>query len=359
MDASSADSSDAKTLLGRTLVPAALTGFFLFQGWGNEPERRDIGPKDMDAIAQALKNYIQGPAERELSVDVVRRLHWDYLTPTTPPMVMLDTRTCRAGKTVKSNVAVQTFAGHARWRLQDDVDAVLLDKQGAARLREHVKTAAGACQAACILVSPCAFFSADASKTAAQYSRRDTAGREDRDSSQPFSIKILVGALREHRFRTACLLAGDIHYAYQAEGFLRERLGDSQVEVLSFVEVVSSASLNFSSLRALGARKTLRSRLARWFEPSADTAYCAYGDLVDVMIQQNGLPGLGIETSRLKRVFENNNGLITIEGWGAGVRAAPLVAMSHGRYRAGGGTCGTSARRRYQDWACGAIVSST
>lgn len=306
--------SGPQALLGQTLVPAALTAFFLFQGWGNEPERPDISPKDMDAMARALKTYIEGPTERELSMDVVRRWHWDFLTPTTPPIVMLDTRTYREERKVTSKVAVPTFAGLARWSCQDDVGTILMDTLGAGRLQDHLKQAADAYNEACILVSPCAFFSADAQKTASQYFTREIADREDWDSSHPLSIKILADAFRKHGIRTVCLLAGDIHYGYRAEGSLKKSIGVGLFDEVNFIEIVSSACLNYSLLPALGARKTLRCRSARWFEPTANTVYSASGDLIDIMVKEKGLPDLEVETRRLERVFENNIGLITIKG---------------------------------------------
>ena len=83
---------------GRRAVANALAAFWAFQGWGNQPEAFDQGFRDtLAAGAQALGD--PQPGEGHPAAAYEKALwgfdRWAYLVPTTPPVVMLDTRTQR------------------------------------------------------------------------------------------------------------------------------------------------------------------------------------------------------------------------------------------------------------------------
>jgi hypothetical protein len=78
---------------GRRVVANALAAYWLFQGWGNDPDSYD------DAFKGAVTGFLVGDRgvsaatfeERLWSFD-----RWSYVAPTTPPAVVLDTRTQRS-----------------------------------------------------------------------------------------------------------------------------------------------------------------------------------------------------------------------------------------------------------------------
>jgi hypothetical protein len=78
---------------GRRLVANALAAYWLFQGWGNDPDSDD------EALARTVEAFLRGEAtvsaaefeERLWSFD-----RWSYVAPTSPPVVVLDTRTQRS-----------------------------------------------------------------------------------------------------------------------------------------------------------------------------------------------------------------------------------------------------------------------
>jgi hypothetical protein len=78
---------------GRRFVANALAAYWLFQAWGNDP----------DSFDDALKGTVAGFLVGERSVSAAKfedRLwsfdRWSYAVPTTPPAVVLDTRTQRS-----------------------------------------------------------------------------------------------------------------------------------------------------------------------------------------------------------------------------------------------------------------------
>ncbi|MGH9159183.1 MAG: hypothetical protein ACRD2X_04265 [Vicinamibacteraceae bacterium] len=88
-----------KSDLGRRTVTNALVAYWLCQGWGNDPSRFDA------AFEKQVQEYCELPRTSAGSVAAARSrsyddffwdFHdWGYITPTTPPMFVLDTRTQR------------------------------------------------------------------------------------------------------------------------------------------------------------------------------------------------------------------------------------------------------------------------
>jgi hypothetical protein len=78
---------------GRRFVANALAAYWLFQGWGNDPDSYD------DALKGTVAGFLAG--DREVSAATFEeRLwsfdRWSYVAPTNPPAVVLDTRTQRS-----------------------------------------------------------------------------------------------------------------------------------------------------------------------------------------------------------------------------------------------------------------------
>jgi hypothetical protein len=78
---------------GRRFVANALAAYWLFQGWGNDPDSFD------DALKGTVAGFLVG--DRSVSAaEFEERLwsfdRWSYAVPTTPPAVVLDTRTQRS-----------------------------------------------------------------------------------------------------------------------------------------------------------------------------------------------------------------------------------------------------------------------
>jgi hypothetical protein len=78
---------------GRRFVANALAAYWLFQGWGNDPDSYD------DALKGTVAGFLAGDPEVSAAAFEERLWsfdRWSYVAPTTPPAVVLDTRTQRS-----------------------------------------------------------------------------------------------------------------------------------------------------------------------------------------------------------------------------------------------------------------------
>ncbi len=75
----------------RSMIGDALVAYWLFQAWGNDPQR-------VAALAAPIQAYLQDPTPPQKAATHAAMLafhQWDYQTPHDPPMRVLDTRTER------------------------------------------------------------------------------------------------------------------------------------------------------------------------------------------------------------------------------------------------------------------------
>lgn len=84
------------SLAGRRIIANGLAAYFVFQGWGNDPDRFD------DAFLQTLQSHLTGRADadadrsaREYDKLLWTHRGWSYTAPGTPLTLVLDTRTQR------------------------------------------------------------------------------------------------------------------------------------------------------------------------------------------------------------------------------------------------------------------------
>ncbi len=113
----------------KRIIGNALVAYLLCQGWGNDP----------DAFAEVLEQ-VQAPsldARRDNLLDsaaldrLIDRLigfnRWQYVLPTTPALVVLDTRTRRW----RSEIALRRPSGLLDWEALSELQQELLDHPSA------------------------------------------------------------------------------------------------------------------------------------------------------------------------------------------------------------------------------------
>ncbi|KXS36967.1 MAG: hypothetical protein AWU55_2709 [Halomonadaceae bacterium T82-2] len=109
----------------RRIIGNALLGYLLCQGWGNAPQRLDA---PLGSLADLLDAVVDGelPADRQdgLIRELLRFEGWDYTLPTTPRVVVLDTRTRRW----RSERARHRPSGLMDWEALSDFQQTLLDE---------------------------------------------------------------------------------------------------------------------------------------------------------------------------------------------------------------------------------------
>ncbi|MBA4743592.1 MAG: alkaline phosphatase family protein, partial [Azoarcus sp.] len=105
----------------RRVVGNAVIGYLIHQGWGNRPEVFD--DEMLDTVAETLAR--PGSDAHE---DCIHRLmkfrQWHYTWPTTPPLVVIDTRTHRW----RSETAARKPSGLMDWEAITDLPYELRDR---------------------------------------------------------------------------------------------------------------------------------------------------------------------------------------------------------------------------------------
>ncbi|SFQ01522.1 alkaline phosphatase D family protein [Pseudomonas borbori] len=122
----------------KRIIGNALLAYLLCQGWGNQPE---AFAEPLAACSELLRQAQHGggldPARQDALLDSLLRLqHWHYVLPTTPALLVLDTRTRRW----RSEGRLSRPSGLMDWEALCEFQQALLDHP------------------ACIIVSPAPMF---------------------------------------------------------------------------------------------------------------------------------------------------------------------------------------------------------
>ncbi|EAR59708.1 hypothetical protein [Neptuniibacter caesariensis] len=76
----------------RSIIGNALIGYWLCQGWGNDPDKF---PANWCSALEQSAEQENGLPRDQLITEVLEFEHWNYALPTSPKLVVLDTRTKR------------------------------------------------------------------------------------------------------------------------------------------------------------------------------------------------------------------------------------------------------------------------
>ncbi len=114
----------------KRIIGNALLAYLLCQGWGNNPDA--FGPllkQSTELTAQAAGNdgYLPSQPLDTLIDHLLKFQQWHYVLPTTPAMVVLDTRTRRW----RSEVNLHQPSGLLDWEALSELQQALLDHRSA------------------------------------------------------------------------------------------------------------------------------------------------------------------------------------------------------------------------------------
>jgi hypothetical protein len=307
------------------IIRHALTGYFLFQGWGNQPE--SYTNDQCSGISQKLFDRGRKNKEKNNKPFPIKEIigwHWDYQTPTTPPFNILDTRTYRYNSTITVETLVEIRGATEKdttyeWKktAKGVRDLTTIDQGASEKLMVSLQKQAEAkgpneFKYFCVLVSPCAVFSADASRTAdILFKDKTLVDSENWDLSHPDSVKLLLQPIISSRFQRVLFISGDIHYGYINTGTVTSKNHAHRLEI---IEAVSSPSLNYDPKTFLGTYKFQKSqRIARWYLPEEQKSRFASGNLLEPAIEKSCEPDYLITTTRRDGDNRYNNNIGTIE----------------------------------------------
>ncbi|MDN5484728.1 MAG: alkaline phosphatase family protein [Pseudomonas sp.] len=112
----------------KRIIGNALMAYLLCQGWGNQPKVFGELVSQTQALAnQAQDNHLDAIQQDELVTTLLKFQQWHYVLPTTPALVVLDTRTRRW----RSEFTLKQPSGLLDWEALSELQQALLDHPSA------------------------------------------------------------------------------------------------------------------------------------------------------------------------------------------------------------------------------------
>ena len=186
----------------RRVIGNALVAYLLGQGWGNRPEAFD---EELMAAVQAALQAPGGPAHDALIERLLSFRSWHYTWPTTPPLMVIDSRTHRW----RSEVSARRPSGLMDWEALTDMQQALLGHP------------------AVLLVSSAPIFGVkliESLQRIATFVGRPLVVDAENWMSHPGAASAILNIFRHPKTpQTFVVLSGDVHYSFVYDVALRPR----------------------------------------------------------------------------------------------------------------------------------------
>ncbi|MEN8190353.1 MAG: alkaline phosphatase D family protein [Thermodesulfobacteriota bacterium] len=192
----------------RRIIGNALIGYFLFQGWGNDPQKfdetflervhdcfREPGAEKQDALIDFLFTFEQ----------------WNYSLPTTPKMVVLDTRT-------------------NRWWSESSLTkpSGLLDWEDLSELQHELVG-----ESSVVLISPAPIFGVKLIEVVQRiitFFGSPLMVDAENWMAHPGTANVILNIFRHRKTpKNFVILSGDVHYSFAYDVKLRHRLNSPDI----------------------------------------------------------------------------------------------------------------------------------
>ncbi|WPC72606.1 alkaline phosphatase D family protein [Vibrio porteresiae] len=186
----------------RRIIGNALLTYWLFQGWGNEPNRFDAG------FHQHMAHFCSSPTtehHNRLIDSLYQFEQWHYTTETTPKMIVLDTRT-------------------QRWRSESNMNkpSGLMDWEALMEFQQAILN-----QDKVLIVSPAPIFGVkfiEALQRVMTWLGKPLMVDAENWMAHPGSANTLLSIFTHSRTPTNfVILSGDVHYSFAYDIQLRSR----------------------------------------------------------------------------------------------------------------------------------------
>ncbi len=213
----------------RRIIGNALIGYWLFQGWGNAPDRF---AKDCPRAIQDGIDANGGSAHEALIERLLHSEHWHYTVPTAPKIVVFDTRTHRWW----SEGRLSQPSGLMDWEELSEVQQELMDRR------------------AVVLVSPAPIFGVKLIEIVQRvFAFFGHALLVDAENwmAHPGSASVILNIFRHRRTpQHFVILSGDVHYSFAYEIKIRFRRNSPDIWQIT----------------ASGLKNEFPHRLLTWFD---------------------------------------------------------------------------------------------
>ena len=190
----------------KRIIGNALIAYMLCQGWGNNPDAFGaVLEKTRGLSASGDDRYLDTPVQDELIEELLRFQQWHFVMPTSPALVVLDTRTRRW----RSEMALKQPSGLLDWEALSELQQELLDHPSA------------------IIVSPAPIFGVKLIETVQRvFSWCGYPLLVDAENwmAHRGAAQVILNIFRHSRTPGSyVVLSGDVHYSFVYEVLIRHR----------------------------------------------------------------------------------------------------------------------------------------
>lgn len=192
----------------RRIIGNALIAYFLFQGWGNDPQQFSD-----HFLAQVHSCFAQpGGREQDALINHLLKFeHWNYTLPTHPKVVVLDTRTNRWW----SESSLTKPSGLMEWEDLSELQQELMH------------------QPSVLLVSPAPIFGVKLVEVVQRiitFFGHPLVVDAENWMAHPGSANVILNIFRHrHTPKHFVILSGDVHYSFAYDVELRYRLNSPNI----------------------------------------------------------------------------------------------------------------------------------
>lgn len=217
----------------KRIIGNALMAYLLCQGWGNQPKVFGELVSQTQALAnQAQDNHLDATQQDELVTTLLKFQQWHYVLPTTPALVVLDTRTRRW----RSEFTLKQPSGLLDWEALSELQQALLDHPSA------------------IIVSPAPVFGVKLIETVQKvFSWCGFTLLVDAENwmAHRGAAQVILNIFRHSRTPgNYVILSGDVHYSFVYQVLIRHRNGGP----------------NIWQITSSGIKNEFPPRLLEWFD---------------------------------------------------------------------------------------------
>ena len=217
----------------KRIIGNALLAYLLCQGWGNQPDVfAKLISQTQALAAQAHDNHLNASTQDELLETLLAFQQWHYVLPTSPALVVLDTRTRRW----RSEFNLKQPSGLLDWEALSELQQELLDHPCA------------------IIVSPAPIFGVKLIETVQKvFSWCGYPLLVDAENwmAHRGAAEVILNIFRHSRTPgNYVILSGDVHYSFVYEVLIRHR----------------NAGPKLWQITSSGIKNEFPARLLEWFD---------------------------------------------------------------------------------------------
>ncbi|WP_460062909.1 alkaline phosphatase D family protein [Pseudomonas sp. H2_H09] len=217
----------------KRIIGNALLAYLLCQGWGNNPDAFDTLISQTQALGrQAHNNHLDATEQDNLLGALLKFQQWHYVLPTTPALVVLDTRTRRW----RSEFTLKQPSGLLDWEALSELQQELLDHPSA------------------IIVSPAPIFGVKLIETVQKifsWCGHPLLVDAENWMAHRGAAQVILNIFRHSRTPgNYVILSGDVHYSFVYEVLIRHR----------------NAGPRIWQITSSGIKNEFPPRLLEWFD---------------------------------------------------------------------------------------------